>query len=517
MVLQQIFVVSDLHLGGPSIDDGRRGQRICSHSSTLARFIRAVADLPSATAQLVINGDFVDFLLPTGQEGAAFIADPTAAEARLQQIVNGYDAQVFLELRRLLTRGHTLRILLGNHDLELALPKVKEVLAAALGIAPHNLWLRSDAYTVGGAVIVHGNQYDAWNKVDYEALARYAAWSENPIGPPPRFSPPPGSCLVIEVMNPLKERYPFVDLLKPEEESVIPLLLLLEPEHLTRVAGSCRLLTEERLGRAKALVKKFLGRYLALAAHLRMGGIRTTPELEGTIEQIGLLALEADLVVVAGTLLQTMDPVDAEEFLCELYLPIHNVSEGGASHIDEDLVSISAAGYLKEKLGLLTLYRLRHSELRDEYERRLRALQRALRALCRDRSFDIGHESRGMTLRGAENLAAVFNARFVIFGHTHLAKQIQIATSPPERAVCYLNCGTWADLLRIPENVFSDNEVTARNALNALVKQLLEPTSSLPFAEATSLTYVRLVLDDNGQVTKAKLTTYPDIHGSFAV
>ena len=52
---------------------------------------------------------------------------------------------------------------------------------------------------------------------------------------PDPWTPNAGSQLVVEVMNAVKRDYPFVDLLKPETEAVLPILAALNPKLLRRL------------------------------------------------------------------------------------------------------------------------------------------------------------------------------------------------------------------------------------------------------------------------------------------
>src|SRR5437667_4709998 len=61
-----LYVISDLHLGGPPDRDRpqARGFRLMTQGPVLVRFLEALAGRPASAPplELVINGDFVDFL-----------------------------------------------------------------------------------------------------------------------------------------------------------------------------------------------------------------------------------------------------------------------------------------------------------------------------------------------------------------------------------------------------------------------------------------------------------------------
>ena len=56
----------------------------------------------------------------------------------------------------------------------------------------------------------------------------------------------------------------------------------------------------------------------------------------------------------------------------------------------------------------------------------------------------------------------------VIYGHTHLAKDFGIKT-PGGKVGRYLNTGTWADLMRMPDAVFGKDDDAAAQALDEFV------------------------------------------------
>lgn len=136
-VRRQVYVISDLHLGGhldPTNATGR-GFRIFTHGKELAAFINALANKPASgpDIELVINGDVVDFLAekdPDSEGWSALKLGPHAPEV-LNNIV-GREAAVFEALTALLRAEHRLTLLLGNHDVELSFPEVRARLEHAL-------------------------------------------------------------------------------------------------------------------------------------------------------------------------------------------------------------------------------------------------------------------------------------------------------------------------------------------------------------------------------------------------
>src|SRR5262249_11403638 len=76
--------------------------------------------------------------------------------------------------------------------------------------------------------IEHGNRYDTWNMVPHNLL-RHVRAKLSRGEKPRRYPKVPGSVLVCKVVNGLKKKYRFVDLLKPETEAVLPALPALDP------------------------------------------------------------------------------------------------------------------------------------------------------------------------------------------------------------------------------------------------------------------------------------------------
>lgn len=219
--MRTVFVVSDLHLGGEA------GFQMCTGrgQAALAGFFDHVGG--AGGAELVLGGDIVDFLAEPSPAGghAKFVSDDRAARLKLGQIIER-TRPVWDALARAVGDGVKLTMMLGNHDIELCLPGCHRLLTETLGAFE----LRADnqALTLGPVLIEHGNRADGWNRIDHDALRRVrSALSRRE--PPPEFEPPPGSHLVVDVMNGLKARFPFVDLLKPETEAVLPLLVALDP------------------------------------------------------------------------------------------------------------------------------------------------------------------------------------------------------------------------------------------------------------------------------------------------
>lgn len=502
MTATKIYVISDLHLGESPQNDLRR-RRFCSRSDLLAKFLRKVAEQSLHSIELVVNGDFVDFLLPQEDGQPTFVADPIQALRRIEKIVTQDEPDVFRALKTVAQR-QTLRVLLGNHDLELRYSQVQAYLSAQLGLG--RLWLQWQPYTPTGAVIVHGNQYDGWNQVDYEALRRYADWCQTPSGAAPAFEPPPGSRLVVEVINKLKPRYPFVDLLKPEVPAVIPLLLALEPEYIARIPGSTKLIDADLCNKARRLLLQAAPAMASIDIHVRMGGISAADQPQ----PINVSAQQLELAMASAV--QAMGETGAADFFGNLYGPL---TQTGASQAE-----ISLRTTIRQLPGLWGLFQLRESKQHD-YNQRLDLLCQALRPLRQEPVFHTSVETDTTLLRAATNLADHYNARFVVFGHTHLAKRVKLSCPEGQAERLYLNSGTWADLLQIPHGIFDPNWVVARNCMREFVaswwpEKTTDQRPQPSVALAPILHYVALKQGKAGTIDSADLYEFGDSSDEIA-
>lgn len=162
-----VLVISDLHLGGaPDFQMCSLGGR-----ALVAEFLAWTAHRATAgeDIHLVVNGDLVDFLAETPFK--ALTVNDSEATRKLGEIMQ-VSAPVWDGLQAVAKAGAQITILLGNHDLELTLPGPNALLRERLGAGRIALLLDGQALDLGDVLIEHGNSYDAWNLVDYDALRR---------------------------------------------------------------------------------------------------------------------------------------------------------------------------------------------------------------------------------------------------------------------------------------------------------------------------------------------------------
>ncbi|MFY9556282.1 MAG: metallophosphoesterase, partial [Blastocatellia bacterium] len=243
LTAQRVFVISDLHLGGSP-------PTMMSTPERLARFIDSLpARLqPDETLELVIAGDFVDFLAVAPFQ--SWTVDRHQALTKLQQVMT--DAAfgiVFSSLGKLVASGAGLTVLIGNHDLEMALPALQRFFLERLDATPHQVSFVDDghAYRLGRMLIEHGNRYDGANENDWTNLRIIASAQSRMEDSPVELRASAGSWLVERVVSPLKARYPFIDLLQPQGEMVALLLAAFEPGLILDLPQMARVLRAQRL------------------------------------------------------------------------------------------------------------------------------------------------------------------------------------------------------------------------------------------------------------------------------
>ena len=524
--MRRLFVISDLHLGGrpDSLDAaGRRvtGFQINNSYAALVAFVDWVASVAREAApeevELVVNGDIVDFLAEDdpgdGEAGArVWTADEAEARARLDLIAlrtrEGGARGVFEALGEFVAAGNRLTLLLGNHDVELSLPRVRERLGELVGRAGLVRFVYDgEAYTPGRVLIEHGNRYDRWNMLDYSALRQERSMLsrglavEEAVRQERYFVPPAGTYLVVHFMNRVKARYRFIDLLKPETNAMLPLLLALEPD-LRQYLGD--------ILNASPIVRQYLRHGLETPVTTKWPG-DLSAAVDAAVEELSLDRLVLD------TFRETGAAGDAALFVetpagVAGDLGVGRVRRAGGVGASAGDLSIGGKfdwlksqmrkagewfttragqfGDMAESASLLVGVRRAGTP-----EERLRQLHAALRRLNRDDgSFSLEREEANY-LDAARETSAAGDFDAVLYGHTHLPKKVPLGEGGGGRRRWYLNTGTWCDVIRLPAEVGDDYEA-ARPTLEAFA-DALGRNDYAPYVRRY-LSYAELVIDDAG-------------------
>lgn len=435
-----LAIISDLHLGQGDAFDIFGGN---AKSRLLSTFLAWLAGRPNPV-ELVLNGDVVDFLQLKPWDRF----DRATAAIKMRTIAE-QQSSVFQALGSFLRDArHQLKVLLGNHDIELAYPEVGRVFReAVLANTPPDsadrmvLLDRRTEYnpSINGFVvhIEHGNATDPWNDITYQVLFQDAERGTD------SYKHPTGTQFVYDLMNQFKEEFQFVDLLKPEMPAVAALLIALRPWQSLNLFPQGVAVGARTLGQIvwRAIVRVRDGVPLAAAADSEGLGQRPPDEAIAT-ELARALLTDRAAAAVAN---------DLEVFLGDEAL---EQTHGSTLAWRPDLPARLA------KYALQCLHRFGAIELNKP---------KASFAAPRTDPF----------AQAARKLLAG-DVRIVVFGHTHDAVWHQDANG------LYVNSGTWADLLGLPARSDSatleawlggilDNTFE-RIALPTYV--LVEPTSS---------------------------------------
>ncbi len=508
-ITHDLYVISDLHLGGRDpepADPHDRGFRLMTQRRTLVTFIERLA-AHEAKVELVINGDFVDFLAEEHERGARwrpFLANARAAVRTFETLARR-DRVVFEALGNFVRTGHALTLILGNHDLELCLPAVRGAMERIMEIQAGSYRFIHDgeAYRVGDVLIEHGNRYDPFNIVDHDALRRVRSLQSREQAPERQdFEPPAGSVLVSEVINDLKGNgLPFVDLLKPESEPLFALLLALDPSlrwKLSRVVKA----------KAHSMLHEVRG-----DEPVRMGDLAATDALttDGYFSDL-VSRGEDDLRMPRDS--EDDDPLllileralgdDASEFLAT----VDEVLDQDRDEAEPDVVfrgaDVSRTFGPRSSVARLLLQGGMASRAQ-----RMRLLQRALASLDADETFDQSVETGRRYREAAEKLTDSDRShapRFVIFGHTHYRKTVPLSTG-----ATYVNTGAWTDRMRFPDALRHPDPVKAWAALEAFLDDLRKGNLA-PYIEFEP-GYAHISRDEHGRTQVDLLVFDPEVGG----
>jgi UDP-2,3-diacylglucosamine pyrophosphatase LpxH len=373
-------VLSDTHLGNG------QGYDIFAGAEALPAFLDSFPD----PIRVVINGDVVDFLM---NEDPLKLLVSRAVQQAQAIVANPPTRATLRALGRVLAKGGSVFLRLGNHDVEMYLPEVQAIFRDAMDqpaeIAKRLVFQTGEdpmILEIGGArlLVAHGEHNDAWNQIDYASLQERSGDTY------PDFVYPPGSKLVKELLNPLKREYGlrFADLVKPDTQGGFLTVLGVNPQAAKAVAGQANILS---LG--WQLLKRMSGPFT-------FGEEEEDLHLAERVNEAGLTAEEADaLEAILG--------------------------DGPLSFSGDDPVGDAAL----TKLGRvgMKLYAAAH---------------RSLVGNEAEDFFELDPEAAEWA--DAVRLAGKFGVGAVLTGHTHAARWAQ------RLGLAVVNTGTWIWLMSPP-------------------------------------------------------------------
>lgn len=434
----EVYVISDLHMGGETT-----ARQIFDQGPLLGAWIASLTTKKNADKNiaLVINGDMVDFL---AEEGATHF-DPAGAVRKLERIVGDASFKpVWDALQEFVSKPRRqLIVTMGNHDLELSLPWVRDSLLkilsdddAARGRITLQLDGRGYRCRVGGSTVycVHGNDVDPYNLTDYEHLRGIGRdlWQGLDVE---SWIPNAGTQLVIDVMNAIKRKFAFVDLLKPETEAVIPVLAALDPsqlnlQNLDKVIGVAKRLTWDK-------VKHRLGFLAVDPKESEQGSATASPKPGAMLAEV--LRQNSGSRAASATASQQADVV--EQLLGNAHKALKGDSQTSVGQSSEDFLG---------KWSAITSF--------FQGKSKAEVLRSYLDGLKKDQSFEIDHPDETF-VRTDDIVSTEFD--FVITGHTHQEKALR-----RRHGGMYYNSGTWVRLIQLADEVL-DSETEFAKAFTA--------------------------------------------------
>lgn len=403
--VQHLYVVSDLHLGG--LDPSRE---VFCDDDALAWLVDTCSERAATESTvLCLAGDIIDFLLAVD----AKYFDAERAPSTVEYVATKQVPNTCRALHDFVAKPNaTLAILIGNHDLEFVRANIREAFVRHF-VAPADddargrvRWVAEELrvpMSTRAVRVVHGNSSDDFNRLPWDVKVRFRDQS-------PSTAPNAGTRLVIDVINPIKLDYAFVDLLKPETTAVPTLLLALptdvvpKPELVARVA-SCFVQSKiDTLPLSLRVITSWFGR-------------SSDPQTRSSVRTLSALDRSADRNVD-----ESEDAIrEAAALLIEHDLPIEAI--------------VQQKGTLRPQDFIVAKLQLKSD--RD-------ALRIGLQSFVKDQTF-------ALSALSTDDRGIVRDARpqeILIAGHTHLARSTTVGNGTQ-----YINTGTWMRLMRVESSM----------------------------------------------------------------
>jgi UDP-2,3-diacylglucosamine pyrophosphatase LpxH len=435
----ELHVVSDLHMGGrPGFQVMREGKRLAGFVDWVGR------QRPDGRVALLLNGDVIDSL---AEDTGGYVAT-SGALTMLRRI---FDDNAFKPVWDALAGfvkkpQRTLVIIIGNHDIELAFPPVQRAIVGRLAGDDFAARARIEFSTTGAGYpcavgnarvfCTHGNEVDPWNYNRYEELSKAARrLNAGRTLEPSEWQPNAGTQMVKDVMNEVKRKYAWIDLLKPEAQAAVGVLLVLDPSQIAKINRLIPIVGEKTRGVGQ------------VDQRLSADGF-TTPAAAASITRRADQLLGPNLTQGikggAGSTGQV-----AEQMLLQAEKTYQNRGPGMQSP-DETL---GTGQVIWDRLtGWIT------GVGEDE------ALRRALKDwLVGDRTFRVDDPDE--TFKAVTESAGT-DIDFIVTGHTHLERAIERGGGR-----YYFNTGTWIRLLQ-----FSDEMLGSAGAFKPVYDVLVDGT-----------------------------------------
>lgn len=225
-VQKVVLVISDLHLSAGKTLKGKRNLLEDFHYDTeLVDFLNyyCSGDYREVEVELVINGDFLDFLAVPFVE---FFDDEfwseKAALAKLRMIMRAHPGVLNAMKNFLSVPGKTILYIIGNHDAEFVFDSLKAEFIAYFGEHGSKITMSNTIQVhvpTPGVSIQHGHQYEKANDFDQQNAVIETVGGEK------YFIPPWGSYWVTNIINKYKQERSFINAVRPIKHFLIHGLL----------------------------------------------------------------------------------------------------------------------------------------------------------------------------------------------------------------------------------------------------------------------------------------------------
>ncbi len=204
------LIVSDFHLGrGRYLKDGSVNPvEDFIYDEKFAEFLDFYTHdiYKSYEAELIINGDFFNLLLPPS-EGPPDVITEFSAMTMMKEIIEGHPTVMGALEKFASSPRRQVSFVVGNHDQGLLWPGVQGILKKMVS---RKFRVLSRAYSFDGVYVEHGHQNEMLHRFDPQKIAVVSRYYREPIQ-----NLPWGSYFVMEFLNPLRQERPYIYVVKP--------------------------------------------------------------------------------------------------------------------------------------------------------------------------------------------------------------------------------------------------------------------------------------------------------------
>lgn len=181
----------------------------------LAEFLRHYSTdfYEDEEVELIVNGDFYDFLQVKVNGSFPDQVDETLAVEKIRMCMEGHE-RVHKALGEFVRAPHKkITVLPGNHDFDWVFPKVQEAFRERIAGSKTDARIQficdREYYQFDGIQVHHGMQFEAAHYHNFKEQFLTANGSQ------PILNLPWGSVSIIKVITRLKEERPYVDRIRP--------------------------------------------------------------------------------------------------------------------------------------------------------------------------------------------------------------------------------------------------------------------------------------------------------------